>query len=464
MLLRCLLPALAVATLSAPVASAATVRADGYESCGDQDGCPLVVSFRAAPSETNTVSVSAVGPDGGYVVSDSTAPLSAGDNCIQTGVATARCALAGGTPGTFAGVYVRLGDGDDALAAAERAIGFGGPGADTLLGGPGRDVFVGGPGKDALRGDDGDDSLDGDGGATERFDDLLDGGAGTDQVTYRDRERPVSADLSAGRAGSPGEHDRLVAVENLEGGLRDNSLTGDAGPNVLQAPATSRPIRGSARLAGGGGDDRLFGGPRSDAIAGGPGDDTVDGGVGTRPDELSGDEGDDAITGSDGADRISGGSGGDAIVPRLAHRLQRRGAPGDRIACGAGTDSVDHPYPRALVRRSCERVTVRHARLGRPRRAGPRVVKVAATFIKARSTASPCALFIELRTPRTRVPLGHSQRSRWRDGARVTFRVRLTAAGVRTLRSGGPPVVAWITSLHTCRPPDPLREGFSFRP
>jgi hemolysin type calcium-binding protein len=251
---RCCLPvvvALATGLLAAPLASAATIRADGYDSCGEEDGCPLVVSYDAAPGEVNTVSVSAAGPDGGYVVSDSTAPLTAGENCIQIDAHTARCALVGGNPFTFVGVYVRLGDGNDALTAAGHAIGFGGSGADALGGGPGRDAFVGGPGEDTLRGGDGDDSLDGDGGATEAFDDLLEGGGGTDQVTYRDRERPVTADLAAGSAGSPGERDRLVGVENVEGGLRANTLTGDDGPNVLQAPFTGKRIRGPATLAGG---------------------------------------------------------------------------------------------------------------------------------------------------------------------------------------------------------------------
>jgi Ca2+-binding RTX toxin-like protein len=256
-----------------------------------------------------------------------------------------------------------------------------------------------------------------------------------------------------------------VDVENLEGGLRANILTGDDGPNVLQAPHTGQPIRGPAKLAGRAGDDRLFGGPRSDAITGGPGDDTIDGWTGTRPDQLSGDEGDDTITGSDGADQISGGAGDDAIVPRLAHRLQRKGAQGDRIACGDGMDSVDYPYPRALVRRSCESVTVEHARLERPRKVGPRVMEVTATFIRSGSTASPCAVYIELRSPRTSLLLGRSQRLRWRKRAQVSFRIRLTGAGVQRLSQGRTPlIVAWVNSLHACRRSDRMREGFSFRP
>jgi hypothetical protein len=151
-------------------------------------------------------------------------------------------------------------------------------------------------------------------------------------------------------------------------------------------------------------------------------------------------------------------------VPRLDRRLQRKRARSDRIGCGPGADSVDYPYPRVLVRRSCERVTVTHARLERPRRVGPRIVKVAATFIKSGSTASPCVVYIELRTRRAGRLLGRSQRLRWLRGADVSFRIRLTAVGMRGLSPGDPaPIVARVISLHRCRSTDRLREGFSFR-
>jgi Ca2+-binding RTX toxin-like protein len=461
---RCLLMTSVLVALCAPAASAATIRADGYDACeGDPDGCPLVVSYDAAPGEINTVSVSAPGLDGSYVVSDSTAPLTAGENCIQVDPATVRCSVVGGNPLTFVGVWVRLGDGDDSLTAGAHATAFGDAGDDTLIGGPGRDAFVGGSGEDTLRGGDGDDSLDGDGGPADAYDDVLDGGGGTDQVTYRDRHLPVTASLAAGRGGAPGEQDSLVDVEKLEGGLRANTLTGDDGPNVLQT-STAATIRGSATLTGGGGNDRLFGSSRSDTITGGAGDDTLDGGIGIRPDQLSAGDGDDRITGSDGPDRISGGAGDDVIEPRLRYRLQKEGDYGDLIGCGEGLDSVDYPYPRALVRGSCERVTVIHARVERPRRVSSTVVEVPATFIKSRSSASPCALYIELRDPRTDVLLGRSQRLRWQKRAQVTFRIALTAAGVRRLRGGAAPlVVAWVNSLYSCMPPDRVREGFSLR-
>jgi len=140
----------------------------------------LSVYYDAAPGELNTVTVSPEEPDGGYVVPDSTASLTAGENCTQIGPGSVRCALAGGTPSTFVAVYVRLGDMDDTLTALGQTVAFGGSGADSLLGGPQPDALVGGPGADVLRGGDGDDSLQGDEGPTTTGDDVLDGGAGTD--------------------------------------------------------------------------------------------------------------------------------------------------------------------------------------------------------------------------------------------------------------------------------------------
>ena len=92
----------AVLIATAPGALAATVRADGYDSCpGGEDPCILSVEYDAAPGEVNTVTVSSVSLDGGYVISDASSQLTAGENCTQMGPGSARCALAGGNPFTF---------------------------------------------------------------------------------------------------------------------------------------------------------------------------------------------------------------------------------------------------------------------------------------------------------------------------------------------------------------------------
>jgi hypothetical protein len=449
----------------APGALAATVRADGYDKCpGGEEPCILTVEYDAAQGEVNTVTVSGVSADGGYLLSDATAPLTAGENCTQMGPGSVRCALAGGNPFTFVAVYLRLGDMDDELTAIGQTVAFGGPGADTLTGGAERDALVGGPGPDILHGGANADSLQGDEGATVVANDVLDGGPGTDEVTYRDRELPVTADLRSGSAGSPGEQDRLEGIETVEGGLRDNTLTGDDGPNGLRAPFTADPVRGRVTLDGGGGNDSLYGGPGSDRIQGGAGDDTVDGGVSRRPDDLRGGEGNDSISGSQGADRISGGPGDDAITPRLEYALQKRGAPGDRIACGSGHDAVAFPYRRALVPLGCETVRLTNALLIHPRRAARRRVVLNATLRKARSSLPACRVFAELRGGRSSVLLGRSERVRWRRNVGVQFDLRLTEAGVRRLEHGGSPIRVRIVHVFGCRRETGRRvEGFSVR-
>jgi hypothetical protein len=442
-------------------ASAATIRVDG--ACPREDPeCPLSITFEAAPGELNTVSVSGRSADGSYLVSDATAPLSAGANCVQVAVATARCPGPARPADDFT-VHVRLGDGDDTVTAVGGVIGEGGPGADTLVGGPGADALLGGAGADTLRGGDGDDVLDGDGAATATDADLLDGGQGTDTVSYSLRELPVRADLSLGRGGSRGEGDRFLSVENLEGGLRANRLTGDDGANVLEVPSSERVLRGS-ELTGGAGDDQLRGGERSDAIDGGTGADHIDGGSGLRPDLLVGGAGADVIVGSPAADRIAGGAGDDSIEPVLARLLAKGSSRGDQIACGPGLDSVDFPYPKAFVRGSCERVAMLFARLSRPRLIGSRFVDVAATLVKAASQAPPCGVRVDLLNRRTGRLLGRSAALRWREGRRTRFRIALTAAGRRELRvAGSRPVLVRVSNQLECDRPQAITGGFAIR-
>jgi Ca2+-binding RTX toxin-like protein len=82
---------------------------------------------------------------------------------------------------------------------------------------------------------------------------------------------------------------RVTQVEDLDGSVAGDSITGDGGSNTLR------------------------GGPGDDALAGGGGDDILDGGTGA--DVLSGDAGDDIVLARDGeADQISCGDGVDSVV------------------------------------------------------------------------------------------------------------------------------------------------------
>ncbi|HVE68225.1 MAG TPA: calcium-binding protein [Solirubrobacteraceae bacterium] len=189
----------------------------------------------------------------------------------------------------------------------------GGRGADVVDGGPGDDKLAGdelgaGAGADTLLGGPGDDLLDGNGAS-----DAMSGGDGRDRVTYT-TYRPVTADLD-GQAddGAPGENDRIAAdVEDLEGGVGADRLTGDEGPNRLSS--------------GDGvdchGEEEIQCGPPgpTDVLDGRGGNDVLDGG-------------------SSGRDRLLGGDGDDVLNGQeQALNVDAR----DTLDCGAGVDTAYH--------------------------------------------------------------------------------------------------------------------------
>lgn len=102
---------------------------------------------------------------------------------------------------------------------------------DTVSGGSGNDALSGGAGRDVLAGGSGDDSLD--------------GGAGADTASYADAVNGVVVSLNVvGEQATGNGLDVLVAIENLQGSVHDDTLEGNARRNTL---------------AGNGGADRLTG-------------------------------------------------------------------------------------------------------------------------------------------------------------------------------------------------------------
>jgi hypothetical protein len=217
---------------------------------------------------------------------------------------------------------LRGGPGDDLAEGGpgdDTVLGQGG--TDTLVGDAGKDELSGGPGIDSLHGGDdddtlngsetnpvgadGDDKLYGDAGDDVLLggpaDDRLDGGAGADDmhgndgrdaVSYEGRGARIEVTFD-GRAndGEPGEHDNVADdMEDVLGGNRDDSLTGDARANALDGGLGNDFVNGAAgsdALLGGGGVDilRARDGLRDQDVSCGPG---VDLAIADRSDPTRG--------------------------------------------------------------------------------------------------------------------------------------------------------------------------------
>jgi Ca2+-binding RTX toxin-like protein len=333
------------------------------------------VTLTAAPGEANRVALRARSGTGGVsvIASDAGAPLEAGPGCVVDATGAVTCS---GVPGELH-VTVELGDGADTYAGGgnDGAWVIGGDGDDTLSGtgglsgGDGDDSLIGrslygGDGDDRLtvpgprphgsadlHGDAGDDRLDarmagnagldggsgrdellgspgsdliddGDGVHPDR--DLIEGGGGSDWLSYEDRHAPLTVDLARGVGGARGERDVLRSIEEVTGGAGDDVLRGTASRDALRGgPGDDRLVGGRGRdeLDGADGDDVLLLGPGRDNGDGGEGDDRIDGGPGA-----------DDIAGRGGADVIRGGTGADAIWP---------GESIDRVDTGPGRGSLD---------------------------------------------------------------------------------------------------------------------------
>jgi Ca2+-binding RTX toxin-like protein len=148
-------------------------------------------------------------------------------------------------------------------------------GIENVTGGSDADLLVGNGLDNALTGGGGNDTLIGGLGA-----DTLSGGAGTDTASYVGTTADLTISLQDSTGGVAGE-DIFGSIENVIGGLGDDSITGSAGSNQLE---------------GGEGADRLRGGAGSDTLLGGGGDDTIVYGAGDGNDALvNGGGGDDTF-------------------------------------------------------------------------------------------------------------------------------------------------------------------------
>lgn len=219
------------------------------------------------------------------------------------------------------------GDGSDTLTGVEDVDGsrF----DDVISGNTASNFLFGEAGNDTLSAGDGDfDGLIGGDG-----DDTLDGGAGEDFASFFS-SAGVTVNLTTGEASGEGT-DTLANIEDVEGSRHDDSLTGNAGPNVFWPALGNDTIDGStgtdtvsyefartsvtANLttgtATGEGTDMLIGienlnGSRlNDNLTGDAGPNVLHGLAGD--DALSGGDGDDTLIGGEGADTLDGGNGSD---------------------------------------------------------------------------------------------------------------------------------------------------------
>ncbi|HWS35826.1 MAG TPA: calcium-binding protein [Actinoplanes sp.] len=154
--------------------------------------------------------------------------------------------------------YLRGGFGDDIIN------GLGGD--DQLYGENGKDRLDGGAGDDRLAGDSRVDPED----SFRAFADVLIGGSGADTADYVLHEVAVTVDLDGAKGddGARGEKDTIATdVENVLGGIGDDTLTGNNGNNVVNGGRAGADV-----LRGLGGDDTLL----SDSLPIGESDKQVD--------------------------------------------------------------------------------------------------------------------------------------------------------------------------------------------
>jgi Ca2+-binding RTX toxin-like protein len=260
------------------------------------------------------------------------------------------------------------GDGDDTLAGGELDDGVdglsGGPGADTLGGGPGDDALRGEAGADALDGGGGADTADGGGDA-----DRVNGGAGLDSLSGGpgdDRLRGAAdglvgadgADVLRGDGGAD-DLDGGPGDDTLAGGPGADAMAGADGSDIADYQGALGPV--AVTLDGAGGDGEAGEGDqiRADVegVRGGRANDTLTGNAG--PNVMAGGGGKDFVDGAGGADTLDGGGGPDAV------RSRDRAA--DVVTCGRKRDFAIADR-RDRVGDDCERVDQggrRRPRLGR---------------------------------------------------------------------------------------------------
>ena len=180
--------------------------------------------------------------------------------------------------------------------------------------------------------------------------DTLDGGAGTDTASYAASSSGVTVSLAAGTAsGGDAQGDTLIRIENLTGSGLNDTLEGDGANNVLNGGAGTDTVSyehagaavtvslatTAAQNTGGAGTDtlsafeNLTGSAFNDALTGS-----------TAANILMGLAGNDTLNGGAGADTLIGGAGNDTLVGGSGADILTGGLDADRFVFSALADSA----------------------------------------------------------------------------------------------------------------------------
>jgi Ca2+-binding RTX toxin-like protein len=177
--------------------------------------------------------------------------------------------------------------------------------------------------------------------AGDVLDNIIDGGAGTDTVSYEFAASGVDIYLTWGNVSGGAGNDSLISIEALVGSAFDDRLIGSAGTDTLTGGAGNDTIKskgGGDLMNGGAGDDRITGGEGVDTVNGGAGVDTVTGSAGN--DILLGDAGDDFLYGNGDDDILNGGADDDKLTGGKGNDLLYGNDGIDRLFAGKGDDTL----------------------------------------------------------------------------------------------------------------------------
>jgi len=199
---------------------------------------------------------------------------------------------------------------------------------EAVIGSAFADLLINSFGGMALRGGDGNDRI-----VAGVSESQMDGGAGVDTADYSVLGSSflvaITADLAAGTGG---DADTLVGIENLIGGDVGDVLFGSSAANALTGGAGDDTLDGGAGLDTARYDEGTIG-VVVDLAAGTGSGGNAQGDVLVAIENLRGSQGNDTLIGNAGINILAGDAGTDVL---------RGGAGADRLDGGAGTDTATY--------------------------------------------------------------------------------------------------------------------------